>query len=213
MLEHAGGYAPADLAKFHGDKSGGANLPHGGSGVPPPAPEHRIWYRQHRMHNECLVNAHAVNALAASFQTFFRERLVAYPVGQWGEIMVTDFLKQNMTTAATISVLGSRVLEINPGFVDAFWQCEKHVEGLAFGLSPWLDRQAVPARDRFRAMCLKWYEAADQEFDLDAVEPSQEPDWEPVFGSIVSRGLARWTKSFNFSPESTQGVYTLFLFG
>lgn len=213
ILEHSGGYSPTDLAKFSTDQSGGARVPRKGSSRPP-VPEKRIWHAKHRLHDESLVNSRSVNALSMAFQDFFNRQLDAFPVGEWVEdVRILDFMRRNMATAATCSVLGSRILEINPGFLDAFWKYEKYVEPLAFGLPHWLNRRAVRARDQFRAMCLKWYEIADYEFDWDGVKLREDVDWEPVFGSQISRGLARWVKSFDFAAESIGGLYALFAFG
>lgn len=204
---------PSDVAKFSQDRSGGAVQPRIGSdGVPPP--EKRIWYAMHRMYDEGLLGAHPVKAFSASFQTFFGQQLASFPAGEWAdEVQIFEFLKQNMSIAATRAVLGTRMLDDNPDFVDAFWQYEKFVETLAFGLPKWLNRRGVRARNRFRAMCVKWYEVADREFDWDGIGPDKGPDWEPVFGSRISRGLAQWAKSFDFSTESIGAAYALFHFG
>lgn len=105
------------------------------------------------------------------------------------------------------------MIEVNPDLVNAFWEYEKFVEPLAFGLPHWLSWRGVHARDRLRAMCLKWFELADHEYDWVRDMPHRDADWEPVFGSQISRGLARWTKSFSLSPKTTGAVYSLFLFG
>ncbi|KAH6659053.1 cytochrome P450 [Truncatella angustata] len=216
VLRHSGGYAPKDLAKFAADQSGSAHLPRSGTTAKDrslPAPEERIWHAKTRLHDEALIGPRAVDAFSAAFQTFFGDQLTeASPVGKWVEdVRIFDFLRQNMSTAATRSALGSRIFELNPDLTEAFWDYEKYVESLAFGLPHWLSRRAVRARDRFRGMCLKWYEDADRQFEWDGGELNEA--WEPLFGSQVSRGLARWVKSFDFSADSIGGIYALFLFG
>lgn len=122
-----------------------------------------------------------------------------------------------MTAAATRATLGPLALGVNPGFVDAFWSYEKHVETLAFGVPDWMNRPAVQARAKFTEMCQRWYETADAQFDWDAAETDPElaePDaWEPVFGSALSRGLAKWARGFGFGAESMGPVFILLLFG
>ncbi|KAI1654489.1 putative cytochrome P450 [Daldinia decipiens] len=214
ILQHSAGYSPTDLAKFRQDESGSANLPRSGS-TRFFSPEKRIWYALHRTYNDGLVGAHPVDAFSASFQSSFSQKLAMFLPGEWVEVRVFDFLKRHMMTAATNSVLGPRIIEVNPGFEDAFWQYEKAVETLAFGLPSWLNREGVRARDRFSAMCLKWYKLADQEFDWDNSKSHEGVplDLEPVFGSQISRGLAQWSRSFGFSADSVGAVYALFLFG
>ncbi|KAF2996349.1 hypothetical protein E8E14_000155 [Neopestalotiopsis sp. 37M] len=210
VLEHSGGYAHKDLAKFAADQSGGAYAPRKSS---IDVPEKRIWHAKHRLHDDTLVSRRSVSTLSAAFQRFFGEQLSTFPAGEWVDVQVMDFMKHSMSTAATCSLLGTRLLEINPGFIDAFWKFEKHVEPLAFGLPHWLNRSAVRARDEFRVMCLNWYKTADHEFDWDRVNMDGEDEWEPVFGSRVSRGLSQWIKSFDFGPKSISGIYALFVFG
>lgn len=213
ILQHSAGYTPTDVAKFSKDVSGGSSLPRNESaGVPPP--ERRIWYAMHRAYDENMLGSGPVMAFATSFQAFFSQHLAKFPACEWVEdVRIFDFFKQNMTVAATQAVLGPRMIDVNPGFVEAFWQYEKAVEPLAFGLPSWLHRRGVRARNRLRAMCLKWYEIADQEFDWENLGPHHDADWEPIFGSRISKGLARWGKSFEFSAESMGAVYSLFLFG
>ncbi|RWA11965.1 hypothetical protein EKO27_g3134 [Xylaria grammica] len=214
ILEHSGAYALADLTKFATDTSGGARVPQADGRARPLAQEERIWHAKHRLHDEALMNTRSVTALSAAFQRFFGERLAAFPVGEWVEdVRISAFLRNSMATAATRAALGSRILEINPDFVEAFWEYETYVEPLAFGLPHWLNRRAVRSRDQFRAMCLKWYEIANREFHCDGTSSYEGVDWEPIFGSQISRGLAQWVKSFDFASESIGGVYALFVFG
>ncbi|KAF2964595.1 hypothetical protein GQX73_g8975 [Xylaria multiplex] len=197
------------MAHFHADRSGPTSLPCSKDINPP---KKRIWYESHRMHDETLIAARPVNAFAVSFQKFFRGELLAFPVNEWVEdVYIFKFLKMQMSAAATRAILGPRIIDLNPGFIDAFWEYEKVPEILAFGLPPWLNKRAVNIRDRFGAMCRKWYELSDREFNWDG--PDRDADWEPVFGSQVSKGLAQWAKDFNFSTKSISGAFALFIYG
>ncbi|KAI0885808.1 putative cytochrome P450 [Annulohypoxylon maeteangense] len=211
ILENAAGYTPKDMSNFYADRSGATALPRRVSDGRPP-PEKRIWYESHRMHDETLIGARQVNAFGTSFQKFFAQELAVFPVNEWVEnIRIADFFKSNMVAAATRAVMGPSIIDLNPDFIDTFWQYEKVPEVLAFGLPTWLNRRDVRIRDKFNSMCRKWYELADREFDLTG--PDQGVDWEPVFGTQVSKGLARWAKDFNFATESIGGAFALFLYG
>jgi hypothetical protein len=211
IITHTAGYASTDIPKFSADDSGCTTIPRK-DGLGSIAPEERIWHAMHRTHEEGLVSAHSVNAFSASFQVCFGEELSAFQMGDWSEVRVSEFLKKHMSIAATRSALGSRILEVKPGFIDAFWDYEPFGESLSFGLPSWLNRRAVSARERFRCMCREWYKVADKEFDWDAAAPQQDDGWEPIFGLQISRGLARWGKRFGFSVESFGADYALFLF-
>lgn len=189
-------------------------MPRNGN-VRSPPPEKRIWHAMHRMNEEGLLNARSVDVFYRCYQAFFDEQLsTTSPIGEWvGDVQIFAFLRQNMAVAATRSLLGDRVLDIHPDFIDAFWEFEKHGETLAFGMGKWLNRRAVLARDRFCAMCLKWYEIADLEYNWDDDGTQTGVEWEPIFGSEMSRGHARWMKSFDLSDRTIGGIFALFLFG
>ncbi len=197
------------MAHFYADNSGPTSIPRS-EGIK--SPKKRIWYESHRMHDETLIAARPVSAFAASFQKFFAEELDIFPVNELVEdVRIFEFFKLQMSAAATRAILGPRIIDLNPGFIDAFWRYEKVPEILAFGLPPWLNRRAARIRDQFAAMCRKWYELANREFNWEG--PDRDADWEPVFGSQVSKGLAQWAKDFDFSAESIGGAFALFLYG
>ncbi|OTA57645.1 cytochrome P450 [Hypoxylon sp. EC38] len=210
ILENAAGYTPTDMAHFYADGTGSTTLPRQGSAELPP--EKRIWHASHVMHGETLIKARPIMAFAKSFQDYFAQELPSYPTNEWVDnIQIFGFLKSYMAAAATKAIMGPRIIDLNPNFIDAFWEYEKTPEVLAFGLPTWLNRRAVRIRDRFGAICRKWYEVVDREFDWTG--PNQDADWDPAFGSQISRGLARWAKDFNFSAESIGGAFTLLLYG
>ncbi|KAK4157553.1 cytochrome P450 [Chaetomidium leptoderma] len=222
-IMQSAGYMPADIATLTKDDSGRGTIPRPGStanaaGI---ALDQRIWHALHRMYDENLVSTQSADALANHFQTAFHQQLVAAPappppVGggeEWvDDVHIFGTLRRTMATAATHAVLGSLILDVNPGFVDAFWEYERYVETLEFGLPEWLNRSAVRARARFRDMCRRWYEVADRTYDW-AADDASDTNWEPAFGSPVSRGLARWAKSFGFSADTMGPLFMLFIFG
>lgn len=213
IMEHGAGYAAQDLAKIVQDDSGGTKQPRPGS-----RSDTRIWHAMHSMYDRTMINPAPVDGFARRFQRLFSERLAltSPAVGVWDEdVQIHAFLRQNMAHAATNAVHGPLLLEVNPGFVDAFWEYEKHVERLAFGLPTWMNWPAVRARDTLSAMCRRWFEIGDARFDWAShkVTPDADIGWEPIFGSPVSRGLIQWAKSFGFSSETVGAILILFLFG
>lgn len=211
IIKHTAGYSSKDVVKFAADDTGFASLPRkncNGS----TAPESRIWHAWHKMNDDNLVNPRAVAALSASFQEYFADELSILPNHDWETVRVSEFLKRHMSVAATRAVFGTRILEVNPGFIDAFWAFEPFGESLSFGIPSFLNRRAVSARERFRCMCRDWYALADQGFDWDVFKPD-DLEWEPVFGSQVSRSMARWGKKFDFSTDSFGAAYALLFFG
>ncbi|KAI1373127.1 cytochrome P450 [Hypoxylon crocopeplum] len=198
ILKNVAGYADADIAKLTEDESGIARVPH--PGTESIAPGKRIWHLKHDIHNDCLASPKQTEALASSFQHFFGQALDAFSVGEWAEVSIFDFMRHDMAAAAVCSVVGRRILDRNPGFVDMLWQYDSYAESLAFGLPSWLNKQGIKVREDFRAMCLKWYEEANEESD-------------EALGSQFSRELGRWAKSFGFAKESMAGVYAFLFLG
>ncbi|KAK7974515.1 hypothetical protein PG989_016363 [Apiospora arundinis] len=213
ILGSTGGYATSELAKFAEDDTGSATLPRRGSSGPV-AFEKRIWYGLHRMEENGLINFRAVDAFVITYQELFLPCLTRFPVGKWvADVRVYEFLKLNMASAATQWMMGSKVLDVNPDFIEAFWDYEQFGESLSFGLPKCLTRKAVTARERFRLMCLKWYKAIDQKLDMHDASAAGEPSWDPIIGSRISREMIKWAKAFEFSDDSLGAAYALLLFG
>ncbi|KAK8859640.1 25-hydroxycholesterol 7-alpha-hydroxylase [Apiospora arundinis] len=213
ILERTAGYFPVDLTKFSRDDSGSSRLPRTGSteGL---LDSERIWHAMHQNYNATLVGPDSVNTIAASYQPFFHQELTTLLASKEGgtDLLLFDFLKKTMSRAATLALFGPGIIDINPGFMDAFWKYENFAEPLAFGLPNWLNKEGVEARNTMRAMCTKWYEHANREFPWESVEEDHDTSWEPIFGSPLSRRLARWGKSFDFDAVGMGPVYTLFIF-
>ncbi|KAF2829100.1 cytochrome P450 [Ophiobolus disseminans] len=211
---YAAGFTSTDLQKFADDTSGGASLPRKGTQSPPP-PEGRIWHSMHRMNEDGLMNEDCVTTFMRTYQVFFNEHISKSPIGEWNEdVRIFAFLKRSMAIAATRSTLGQRIMELCPDIIEAFWDWEQYGETLAFGLAEWLNRRAVAARNRFSDMCFRWYVKAREEYDQDRVgENIQVGDWEPIFGSEMSRGHVRWIRDFDFSDRTIGGIFALFSFG
>ncbi|KAI1368198.1 hypothetical protein F5Y08DRAFT_335972 [Xylaria arbuscula] len=138
------------------------------------------------------MNTEEVTAFSKTFDLYFNQHLSKIPVHEWVEsIRVYEFFKESMTIAATNTTVGLRLLENSPNFVKSFWEYEKVVVSLAFGLPTWLNRSAVRVRNRARAKCWKWVETGDRQFDWQKVGPENPSEWQPVFGLRISRELIR----------------------
>lgn len=208
ILKNVAGYTDKDLAKLARDKSGIGKVPIPGDESV--LPEKRIWYLKHQVHNDYLATPQHTEALAESFQHLFGETLSTFPVGKWAEVSIFNFIRHEVAAASVCSVVGRHILTDNPTFIDLFWAYDSYAESLAFGLPRWLNRKGIKVREDLRAICLKWYEEAEQGLSNgDSIKPGKEFD--NAFGSQLSKELGEWAKSFGFSKESIAGVY-MFLF-
>ncbi|KAK3390639.1 cytochrome P450 [Podospora didyma] len=212
VIEHLWG-APADDLKMLGaDKTGRLKTPiqEGSKKTPVVMDENkRIWYGFHKIVHEYLAQTAATNALAASFQRLFAQKLgERFPVvGEWTDVRVFEFLKRDMAESAIVSLLGTRILEVNGGgdeFIRLFWEMDAVLISLLWGLPHWMIRSAVAKRDALNAACTRYLEAAWAEFDWDG--PEAHADWEPVFGSPFGRHFAKWIKEVGLSPKAMGGA-------
>jgi len=87
-IENMMGATPDDLAKFARDKSGRLPVPRPGTEATPA--RDRVWASLHAVMHQYLATTRYTNALAASYQRFFGERLAQrFPVGgEWREASV-----------------------------------------------------------------------------------------------------------------------------
>ncbi|OTB17450.1 hypothetical protein K445DRAFT_74002 [Daldinia sp. EC12] len=208
ILKNVAGYTDADLAKLQRDKSGIGKVPIKSNESTPL--EKRIWHLKHQVHNNYLAALQHTEALAVSFQSLFSEALDTFPLGEWTEVSIFKFVRNEMAAASVCSVVGRRILACNPRFIDLLWEYDSYAESLAFGLPRWLNKKGVKVREDIRAMCLKWYAEVDQCLPKEETNKADE-ELDNAFGSQLSRKLWEWAKSFGFSNESIAGVY-MFLF-
>ena len=197
--------SPRDLAKFARDKSGRSAKPlPGHEGMPP---SERMWFRYTDLMHRYLSQTRYATAVAASYQRFFGEELERrFPrVGEWKEARVLcDIMKADMLTAATVSLLGKRILEVAPDLFERFWEAHKIFGLLLYKPPKWAFPSAYATMERFVEAGGRFFPDAWERFDWSG--PDVEADWEPVFGSRFYRELARWMKQVDFTQRSISGM-------
>jgi hypothetical protein len=209
VMEHVQYFTKADLAKFTNDKSGRFKLPAKGARQAPG--EQRYWARSHSIYHEYLSRTHPSSSLAVTYNTFLRAKLEEQPIDEWQEVRLYDYLKRNMAEAATISLAGKRLLEMNPDFIDALWAFDEIILQLVWGLPAWMNSKAVRVRERYNKMGQKFLEDAFQAFS--STSGDTDVDWEPIFGSRFSREQAKWARDSGLSLQARAGLYVFNIFG
>ncbi len=202
IMENLWGSTQEDLAKFANDKSGRLSTPaHGAEKTPE---KERYWASFHRLVHNYLARTHEANMLARTYERLFAERLERFPLHSWSTVRILDFLRKDMTESAIVSLVGSRILELSPDLLEVFWDFDEIVASIAWGPPKWLKREAWKRRDRLRARCARYLEAAWADFDWSG--PEADADWEPKFGARYSRELAKWMKEIGLSPVTSAGI-------
>ena len=198
-----------EIAKFANDKSGRLQKPAPGTGDTPV--ENRYWLGHDTLYSQFLSKRHYSDSLAASFYSFFSKSLDKQPLQQWATVNLFDTLKTSMAEAAIISLSGSRIIELSPDFVRAYWDFD-HIAGtLVWGLPKWMRPGPVRKHERLLEMTRKHIDSAWEHFDWSGQDA--ESDWDPHFGSRLSRETSKWLRQGGFSNQAAAGHTLASLFG
>ncbi|KAM3426276.1 hypothetical protein NHJ13734_009550 [Beauveria thailandica] len=210
LMDKHWGMTKEETAKFANDKSGRLQNPLPGHEHTPH--HHRFWLGHGHLYAEFLSKRQYTDALAASFYEIFSSNVDEQnPVGEWTTVSLFEMLKRNMAEAAVISVFGSKLIELNPGFIEAYWDFD-HIAGtLVWGLPKWTRPGPFRKHERLHEMTQKHMDAAWADFDWNG--PDADSDWEPHFGSRLSRETAKWLREGGFSNRAAAGHTLASLFG
>lgn len=210
LMDAHWGLSPSEISKFAGDNTGRGKAPLPGVEARPE--QERYWLGHDRLYAEYLSTRRYSDALADSFYKLFCERLDASATPEWSTVHLFSLLKTSMAEAAIVSLFGSRILELNPGFVDAYWEFDDIAGTLVWGLPRFLQRRSVAIKDRLHAMTRRHIDSAWEHFRWGGSE-EEEIEWEPHFGSRLSRETARWLRRGGFSNHAAAGHTLASLFG
>jgi cytochrome P450 len=164
-----------------------------------------------RVNLDTLLRTEAVNELTREFSTQFRERVDALPEGV--EMDLLKWLRVAMFETSGRALLGEKILEYYPEFKDDFWDFDRHMLELFFGLPEVLVPAAVKARDNCVSGITRWYEGMERE-GLEEVEAStSDVAWEPNYGSRANRARQEMYRKLGLSRKARAGLDLGFTFG
>ncbi|KAK2604000.1 hypothetical protein QQS21_003836 [Conoideocrella luteorostrata] len=209
LMDKHWGMTKDEIGKFANDKSGRLKDPAPGKEGTPES--HRYWLGHDRLYADFLTKRHFSDSLAASFYKLFSQRLDQQPLNEWRTVSLFDLLKTGMAEAAVVSLFGSKIIELNDGFTKAYWDFD-HIAGtLVWGLPNWMRPGPVRKHTRLHEMTRKHIDSAWEHFNWDG--PEAETDWEPHFGSRLSRETAKWLREKGMSNHAIAGHTLASLFG
>ncbi|GKT43291.1 uncharacterized protein ColSpa_03472 [Colletotrichum spaethianum] len=208
LMDKHWGLSDHEISKFANDKSGRSKVP---AKVLDTPEDQRYWLGHDRLYVEYLSNRKHSDALADSFYTLFAERLDKQFTTEWATVQLFDLLKVSMAESAIISLFGSKIIDLNPGFVDCYWDFDDVAGTLAWGLPKVFQRKSITAKDKLHSMTRKHIDSAWEHFRWDG--PDAESTWEPHFGSRLSRETAKWLREGGFSNQAAAGHTLASLFG
>ncbi|KAI0404662.1 cytochrome P450 [Xylaria palmicola] len=184
VLDHLLGASRKILSFYDADDSGLAAKARVGSNV---RPEDRVYYFQIRTAHKYLSGQH-LQALNERFMATLDRDFEAMNIGEdWVEYPdLYRFLQLTVTHSSIETVFGSKLLELNPTFVEDFWEFEANAPKLLHAMPRFLIPLAFRVRDKLLRSFVKWHAHANSHFNC-TITNSEEPDWEPNFGSRLIR--------------------------
>lgn len=209
VQRHLAAYSEVDVLKFAADQSGRSKAT--GAGTENKPRGSRYWATMHQIMADHLSRDHAKDALSTKYQELFGQRLVKFPVGEWTTVHIYEFLRDDMATAATATLVGWRVFEQDPVFIKRLWEFDEVGKSLIWGFPRWLTKTASMKRDELHGACARHLEKAIPEFDWDG--PDATADWDPVLGSRFIREYVKWMRDCGFTLQTIGGAVGLGIFG
>lgn len=191
--------APASVIPFYAaDDSGMGSTPRKGSLT---KQGDRIHFHQARATQKFLAGQH-LGPLADRYSKTLARNLHSAldEVDSDGWLEHPDlysFLQQNVSRTAIETLMGSKILDLDPNLVENFWKFDRNVPLFLRCLPRWMIPGAYAARDRLRASIKRWHAYANEHYDCNKTN-KEDPEWDPYFGSKLVR--ARQAYSLNMKP-------------
>ncbi|EED16620.1 cytochrome P450, putative [Talaromyces stipitatus ATCC 10500] len=197
-----------DVEKFANDKSGRGHNPAPGTEDMPQ--DQRYWAKYEHIHTEYLARTQNLKPIIEAYSNQLMQDLNKYPTDKWTTIGIVEMCRREVTKCAMSTLLGPKVFELNPNFLESFWEFDDNVFMLTLGFPKWLNPGPYKAQDKYLSMIEKYVVAAIENFDWNG--PDIESSWEPHFGARICRETAKWFKESGFPDVSISGALGTLLF-
>ena len=159
--------------------------------------------RQEKMNHHYMMEKTAVDGLTGKFLEVFKLKLEeeydTLDAKEGKTVGLNRWLISQMFPASTTSLFGSRALEVYPELQTDFFEFDRVILSLFFGLPRFLNRKAFEARDKVSKGMLKWQELMIKESNGKPADPDGEVDWEPIWGSRLNRAKQMYYMSEGIS--------------
>ncbi|KAF4432307.1 25-hydroxycholesterol 7-alpha-hydroxylase [Colletotrichum fructicola] len=208
VLKKLQGSPEQDVARFANDKTGRLKIPE--AGFENVSEDQRYWHTLHQITTKNLSIIENTSQLASKYIDFLGEALEKQPLGEWSTVRVFEYLRKDMAESAVKSLAGTRLLEINPGFIDQFWKFDGVSHQVLNGLPQWINPKPARERDKLLAMTEKFLNQEFDKFDWNGL--GTDTYWEPTFGCGYSRDLQKWTYDQNMTMRTRAGFLAMSIF-
>ena len=170
-------------ALYQNDNSGSMAKPLPGSNV---EPNKRIFHLQHHNSTKYLTGAN-LNQMTERFISILATRLGKKDIGdEWIELPdLHRFMQIELGHATVKALCGEKIFEVDPDFVEHFWEYDSHAGTLLKGFPRWLTPAAYKALDVVHSSIMKWHALARE--NASAELENEHLDWEPYWGAKFMR--------------------------
>ncbi|KAI0879525.1 cytochrome P450 [Hypoxylon argillaceum] len=147
------------------------------------AQEDRILFHQAHTHHKWLASPY-LEPLAELFLRKLDDKTRALDMGEdWVEYPnLFSFLQSIIISVNIETMLGSKVLELNPNLVEDLCSAFVAVPAFLKGWPSWLAPKGFKARERVIKALKKWHTYAHGAGDYNSTQES-DPDWDAIWGS------------------------------
>lgn len=151
----------------------------------------RILYMQTHSAQKWMASPH-LEPLTQLFRTMLHRNFEALEIGEeWTEYPDLFVFLQTVIRANIETLLGSKILELNPDFVQDFCRAKDYAPGFFRGLPRCLIPEGFKARERVIEGIEKWHKYALAHGDHTNTGP-EEPYWDPIWGSQYAKVSGSW---------------------
>ncbi|KAH7322480.1 cytochrome P450 [Stachybotrys elegans] len=200
LMDKLWGMSKEEISRFGNDKTGRFKTPLAGTEASTP---YRYWASHDKLNIDYMASPKLAATLATPYVHFLGKKLDQQPLGEWIDINFYHTMRRLMSECSTQALFGTKLGELNPDLIEAFWDVEAVTLSLAWGLPRFMIPDRYAKRDRLRVMTKKQVDYAWEHFDWDG--PDAKADWDPLWGSAWSRESAVWMRDHGFSNQATAG--------
>ena len=183
------GMPMSGVSAFEEDNSGSYTKPFPGTNVPVNARiRNANWEPAHRH-----LNGESSYGMSEHYAQILHRNLLATSQidAEWVELPdLFTFVKDLVTSTGAEAVCGKALLDLNPTFVEDYWDFECKITSLMYGWPRWLIPGAYRKRDKMLHSVKKWHKHLDAHLKSQEAE-GKESEWTKDTGSKYIRARRR----------------------
>lgn len=162
-----------------------------------------------------MLRTDRVNELTVTFVRKLGEELAqdeGLDDGKEIETGLATWLRDHMFKASTYAFMGKRILEVYPDLTQDFWDFDKGMLSLFYGLPKVMLPEEYKARDKTIRGLQQWHRVAWEECNHEPIDPD-DVSWEPIYGSRLNRARQRFYMFKGFASNAKASSDLGMIFG